>query len=136
MLHQRLAERAPQQRAIANGFNLLTQHFFDLLRIVGFQARDHHHQAIVVLALQTVEEDLLSRVVIVTLDEMFRHRHLQRNLLARFTALILPPGFQTVAAQVSARLIHQANPRQTLKLVTMFIVAHLGLRHRWNDVQQ
>ena len=136
VLHQRLAQRAPQQRAVTDGFDLLTQHFLDLLWVIGFQARDHHDQTIVVLALETVEEDLLGGVMIVTFNQMFSHRYLQWNLLTRFTALILPPGFQTVAAQVSARLIHQANPRQTLKLVTMFIVAHLGLRHRWNDVQQ
>ena len=136
MLHQRLTERAPQQRAVTHGFDLLAQHFFDLLRIIGFQARDHHYQAVVVLALQTVEEDLLRSVMIVTFNQMFRHRHLQWNLLTRFTALILPPGFQTVAAQVGARLIHQPNPRHALQFVTMFIVTDVCFCHRRNDVQQ
>lgn len=58
VLHQRLAQRAPQQRAVTDGFDLLTQHFLDLLWVIGFQARDHHDQTIAVLALETVEEDL------------------------------------------------------------------------------
>ena len=61
-------ERAPQQRAIALRFDLLAQHFFNLFRVIGLQARDHQHQTIVILPLQAVEDDLLRGVVIVTLN--------------------------------------------------------------------
>ncbi|MNN81653.1 hypothetical protein D3C81_1985000 [compost metagenome] len=74
--------------------------------------------------------------MIVTFDEMFGHRHLQRNLLARFAALIFPPGFQPIAAQIGTRLIHQTNPRLALQLITMLIIAHVGFRHRRDDIQQ
>ena len=67
--------------------------------------------------------------MIVTFNKMFRHRHLQRNLLTRFPALVFPPRLQAVATQVGACLIHQANPCQTLKLVTMLVITHFGLRH-------
>ena len=74
--------------------------------------------------------------MIVTFNKMFRHCHLQRYLMTRFPALVFPPVTQTFTTVIGTRLIHQANPCQTLKLITMFIVAHLGLRHRRNDVQQ
>ncbi|KEP73277.1 hypothetical protein HR12_15085 [Microbacterium sp. SUBG005] len=77
--------------------------FFNLFRIVGFQTRDNHHQAVIILSLETVEEDLLRGVMVVTLNQMFCHRHLKRNLLARFAALVFPPGFQAVAAEIGAR---------------------------------
>jgi hypothetical protein len=98
VLHQRLAQRTPQQRAIAHGFNLLAQHFFYLFRIIGFQTRDRQHQAVIVLTFQTINDDLLRRIVIVTLNQMFSHRYLQSNLMTGFTVLVFPPCTQPLAA--------------------------------------
>lgn len=58
-------------------FDLLAQHFFQLFRVIGFQTRDRQQQAIVILAFQAVDDNLLGSIMIVTLNKMFRHCHLQ-----------------------------------------------------------
>ena len=75
----------------ANGFDLLAQHFLQLFRVIGLQTRDRHHQTVIILFLQTINDNLLRGIVIVALDEALGHRHLQRHQRPRFTALVAPP---------------------------------------------
>lgn len=61
---------------------------FPAVRIIGFQTRDRQQQAIVILAFQAVDDNLLGSIMIVTLNKMFRHCHLQGHLMTRFPALV------------------------------------------------
>ena len=74
--HERLSQRTPQQRAVADRFNLLTQHFFQLFRIIGFQPRDRHDQTVVVVLFQTIDNNLLRGIMVVAFDKAIRHCHL------------------------------------------------------------
>ena len=129
VFHQRLTQCAPQQRAIAHVFDLLAQHFFQLFRIIGFQTRDRQQQAIVILAFQAVDDNLLGSIMIVTLNKMFRHCHLQGHLMTRFPALVFPPVTQTFTTVIGTRLIHQANPCLLFQHCTMFFITNMGFRH-------
>ncbi|MNZ74816.1 hypothetical protein D3C78_932770 [compost metagenome] len=136
VFHQQLTQRAVEQRCGTVLLHLLTQRFFQLLRIAGLQARDQQHQTLIVLTLQAIEYDFLRQFMVIAFDQVIHHCNLQRNLMASFAALIFPPAFQTLAAFICHGLIHQANVGLLLQRLQLSLTVQVDLAHRRQDLQQ